>query len=51
LNVSVTSDADTLWAALDNAWHVAFAQAWAALRAGTALYEELVAPGDERRAR
>jgi tRNA(adenine34) deaminase len=48
LNVSVASDADTLWATLDNAWQVAFAQAWAALRAGSIPVGACVAGADGR---
>jgi tRNA(adenine34) deaminase len=48
LNVAIANDADTLWSTLDNAWQVAFAQAWAALRAGSIPVGACVTDSDGR---
>jgi tRNA(adenine34) deaminase len=44
----MANDAGTLWATLDNAWQVAFAQAWDALRAGSIPVGACVADSDRR---
>jgi tRNA(adenine34) deaminase len=44
----MANGADTLWATLDDAWQVAFAQAWDALRAGSIPVGACVADSDGR---